>query len=198
MQHLIAKATTVETEEELGVFEAIVSAWAEDRVGDTILPTAYDKTIRAWRESGKWLPLLFEHSTKAIGEIDPESLTTDAEGLHVRGHVDQSTEEGEQVWRQIKSNTASFSIGFASESRPRKGGKGREIYEIDLLEISATSTPVHPSARVLSWKSTERKYDVFGQVMSYEEMVEQGPRLARERERESKAARPIKIVSFEC
>lgn len=74
MEHLLAKATTIETEEELGVFEAVVSAWSEDRMGDVILPGAYDKTIRAWRESGKWLPLLFEHSTKSVGEIDPESL----------------------------------------------------------------------------------------------------------------------------
>ncbi len=39
-----------------------------------------------------------------------------------------------------------------AEARPRSGG-GREIYEIDLLEISATSKPMHPAARALSWKS---------------------------------------------
>src|SRR5215207_5689152 len=149
MQHLTLKAATVEAEEELGVFETIVSAWIEDRMKDVILPGAFDKTIAAWQRSGKRLPLLFEHSTKAVGEIDPHSMTTDAEGLRVRRHVDRSTDEGEQVWRQVKASTASFSIGGAFESRRRKGGKGKEIYEVDLLEISATSTPAHSSARVL-------------------------------------------------
>jgi len=199
MQHLTLKAATVEAEEELGVFEAIVSAWIEDRMKDVILPGAFDKTIAAWQRSGKRLPLLFEHSTKAVGEIDPHSMTTDAEGLRVRRHVDRSTDEGEQVWRQVKASTASFSIGGAFESRRRKGGKGKEIYEVDLLEISATSTPAHPSARVLSWKSTrsldEKRYDVFGKSMSYEEMVEQGPRMAAER---AKKAQPTQIVTFEC
>jgi HK97 family phage prohead protease len=193
VQHLTLKTEMVETEEELGVFEAIVSAWAEDRMGDTILPTAYDKTIAAWRKSGRWLPLLFEHSVKAIGEIDPESLAVDEEGLRVRGHVDQASEEGEQAWRQIKANTASFSIGFKSESRRRKGGKGREIYEIDLLEISFTSTPVNAAARVLGWKSMAGSPDLDS--MTDAELKDYSLGLV---DGIDKASRPITIATFEC
>ena len=197
MEHLTLKATTTETDQELGVFEALVSAWVEDRTKDTILPTAFEKTIAAWQRSGKWLPLLFEHSTKSVGEIEPDSMTTDTEGLRVRGHVDQSTDEGEQVWRQIKANTASFSIGGVFESRARKGGKGREIYEIDLLEISATSTPAHPSARVLDWKSAtggEKQDDL--DAMSDDELRDYSMAMVNAVDR--KAARPIRIASFKC
>jgi hypothetical protein len=81
---------------------------------------------------------------------------TDA-GLVVEGEVDRETDQGRQVWRSIKSGVTGFSIGYMSESRPRKGG-GRTLTEIDLLEISATVRPMHPSARVLDWKSAGRDH----------------------------------------
>jgi HK97 family phage prohead protease len=154
MERLEAKATTTEVREELGTFTALVSGWSRDRQDDEILPSAFDKTIASWKRSGRQLPLLFEHSTKAVGTIFPELMRTNSEGLVAAGEVDRSTDEGKQVWRQVKAGTISFSIGFmVTKSKPREGGKGRLIGEVDLLEVSATSTPMHPSARALSWKS---------------------------------------------
>jgi HK97 family phage prohead protease len=93
-----------------------------------------------------------EHSKTVVGSIDPNSMHPTDAGLVVAGEVDRATDEGQQVWRSIKSGTAGFSIGYMSEGRPRKGG-GQFITEIDLLEISATSTPMHPATRALSWKA---------------------------------------------
>ena len=70
---------------------------------------------------------------------------TDA-GLVVSGEVDRETDEGQQVWRSIKSGVCGFSIGYMSESTPRKGG-GRTITEVDLLEITATSTPMNAATK---------------------------------------------------
>jgi hypothetical protein len=39
-----------------------------------------------------------------------------------------------------------------AKDRPLPDG-GRELYEIDLLEVSITSTPMNASTRALSWKS---------------------------------------------
>lgn len=141
MRHLTVKATTTATDQELGTFEAIVSGWDEDRERDVIVRTAFDRTIEAWQRWGKNLPLLFEHSSEAIGHINPFSMHATDDGLVVAGEVDRSTEKGQMVWKQIKRGTAGFSIGYASEDRPRRGG-GRELIEIDLLEISATSRPM--------------------------------------------------------
>jgi HK97 family phage prohead protease len=152
MQHLALKATTTATDTEQGTFTALVSAWEADREKDIIEPTAFDKTIRAWQGSGKRLPLLFEHSTEVVGSVDPHSMTPTAAGLEVAGEVDRSTEKGQAAWRSIKADSAGFSIGFMSESRPRKGG-GRTLTEVDLLEVSITSTPTHPATRATSWKS---------------------------------------------
>ncbi len=199
MQHLIAKATVTETDQELGTFTALVSAWVEDRQGDTIDQSAFDQSIQDWQSSGKYLPLLFEHSTKAVGSIDPDSMHTTEEGLVVSGEVDRSTDEGEQVWRQIKDNTASFSIGFASESRPRKRGKGREITEIDLLEISATSTPVQGAARVLDWKSATSGEET--ESPDLDDMTDaelKAYSLAAVARVDMKASRPIQIARFPC
>ncbi|MEK6272358.1 MAG: HK97 family phage prohead protease [Actinomycetota bacterium] len=152
MQHLTLKATTTATDQELGQFEALASAWTADREQDTIAPTAFDRTIEAWQRSGKNLPLLFEHTSTVVGAIDPHSMYASEQGLVVAGSVDREGEEGQQVWRAIKSGVAGFSIGFMADSRPRKGG-GRELYEVDLYEISFTTRPVHGATKVLGWKS---------------------------------------------
>ena len=140
----------------MGQFQALVSSWSADREKDTIDRHAFDQSIADWKASGKMLPLLFEHTTTAIGGLDPASMSTDERGLIVSGEVDRETPEGAQAWKQIKNGSASFSIGFmATKSRPREGG-GRELLEIDLLEVSVVSTPMHPDTRALSWKTADQ------------------------------------------
>lgn len=190
MLHRTLAANTTAVAEELGQFEAVASAWEADRENDVIAPKAFEKTIRAWRASGKRLPLLFEHSNTVVGAIDPASMRTDEIGLLVAGEVDRSEREGQQAWRSIKSGVAGFSIGFMAESEPRKGG-GRLLTEIDLLEISVTSKPMHPATRALSWKSAERRYLVDGRLASYDEML-------AELRRKSFAPRSVRVVEWEA
>lgn len=211
MLHKTLSAKTTATDVELGQFTALVSAWGEDREGDVIERTAFDETIAAWRASGKNIPLLHEHSDRAIGLVDPHSMHADDEGLIVAGEVDRETDQGRQVWKQIKAGTIGFSIGYMSESRPRKsGGRGRILYEIDLLEISATSTPMHPSARALDWKSApEPLAGIFSssaftspgrkkQVAIDAEILETAERFERAEAKAAKRNRPIRIQSFEA
>ena len=68
------------------------------------------------------LPLLFEHSTEAVGHIDPNSMRPTRAGLVAAGEVDRGSDHGKQVWRQIKSGSAGFSIGFAGDCTPQQGG----------------------------------------------------------------------------
>ena len=152
MQHVTLKAATTATDQELGTFTALVSAWDADREGDVIERDAFDQTIPAWTKSAS-VPLLFEHSKRVVGSVDPASMQPTDAGLVVSGEVDRETDEGKQVWRSIKSGVCGFSIGYMSESTPRKGG-GRTITEIDLLEISTTSTPMNAGTRALGWKSS--------------------------------------------
>lgn len=192
MEHKTLAAAVTDTDTEQGTFEAIVSAWDADREGDVIDRHAFDATIAAWIGSGKMIPLLFEHSTTVVGSVDPASVHPTAAGLVVAGEVDRSTDEGQQVWRTIKSGTAGFSIGYMAKGRARKGG-GRELTEIDLLEISATAKPMHPATRALSWKSAEPAPDSEARALM--EILSR-PRDARAPATKSTA--PLTIARYEC
>jgi uncharacterized protein len=200
-----SKNTTV-TDTDQGTFETLVSAWEADRESDIIARSAFDQTIRAWQIAHKNLPLLFEHSTLIVGAIYPASMHTTDEGLVVAGEVDRSTDEGKQTWRAIKSGVAAFSIGYMAESVPRKGG-GREITEIDLLEVSITSTPMHPSTRALSWKSVDQDdlpsdADQKRRAASLLRTPEQEKILAiadaKASEPRARSTQPIKVKTFQC
>jgi phage head maturation protease len=89
----------------------------------------------------------------------------------------------------IKSDVAAFSIGFMSESEPRPGG-GRRLTEVDLLEVSITSTPMHPSTRALSWKSASTGgFRASFDVDSFR---------AKEAEPATKSTGPIRVATFDC
>jgi HK97 family phage prohead protease len=200
VEHLTLKAATVSVDQELGEFEVVVSAWDADREGDLIERDAFDRTIAAWQQSGKRLPLLFEHSTTQIGSLDPQSMRATEEGLVVAGKVDRDTPEGAQVWRAIKDGSAGFSIGFASESYPRKGG-GRVLTAIDLLEVSATSKPMNASTRALTWKSASTGLsddDLWLPREAPQTKAAPAPRETVEQhiERIAQETRPIRFESF--
>lgn len=106
-----------------------------------------------------------------------------------------------------------------TKSRPREGG-GRHLQVIDPLEISVVSKPAQAATRTLSWKSAEtgtstsstdvaeaefelhrRAEDKAWAAYERQRMDRKVAELAAELEakaaRRAKAARPIKIRSFE-
>jgi HK97 family phage prohead protease len=195
MQHLVLKAQTVSTDQELGEFEAIVSAWQADREGDVIDRHAFDETIQAWQRSGKMLPLLAEHSTTVIGHIDPMTMHPTDQGLVVYGEVDRDTEEGTNAWRSIKNGTAGFSIGFAADSEPRAGG-GRTLTSIDLLEVSFTPRPMHPATRALAWKSASYSFDEEFQMFKEVDAKAEAAHEQQRRDRELKKLRDEELEKW--
>ena len=206
MLHKTLDATSTVIAEELGQFEAIASSWSPDREQDTIDRRAFDQSIRDWQQSQKSLPVLLEHKAVIIGAIDPMNMHTDARGLVVAGTIDRESDEGRRAWRAIKSNTASYSIGFlTTKSRPREGG-GRHLQVIDLLEISVVSVPSHASTRTLSWKGVSTApagsdYPSAARPGAAsrrdQELRELAAELEAKRLQEEKRSRPIAIRTFE-
>jgi HK97 family phage prohead protease len=165
-------------------------------MGAWITRTAFDETISAWRRSAKRLPLLFEHRSVVIGDLDPNKMQATEAGLLVVGEVDRDLEEGKRVWRAIKRGSMGFSIGYmAVQSRPRREGKGRVITEIDLLEVSATVTPMNAGTRTLGWKSLDpderRRWSERERDAEFWQLTEENDRLvaARFAELERRPAR---------
>ena len=156
MERLFLKAMTTTTE--LGVFSAVISAVSVDREGDRVDPEAMVKALRAWIPTGKQLPLHWNHSGAAediFGTIDPESAKAVDGEVHVDGKVDMESPRGKDAWRLIKSGAMGFSFGYLV---PEGGAKtnefgGKDIFALDVFEVTGTTTPMNNDTRVTAWKA---------------------------------------------
>lgn len=158
MQHKTLEAKAVATDR--GEFTALAATYDTDRVGDRIVFGAFTKTIAAWQDSGKRIPVHWDHEGSAaniIGSIDPTQVKEiEDEGLYVAGQLDlEDSEVAQEAWRSMKDNRVALSFGYMTvEERKAKDGVN-ELLEIDLFEVSIVSGPANPATRLLSLKSAD-------------------------------------------
>lgn len=158
MEHVIVKAAATATTD-LGEFTAIAAAYTVDRVNDRIIPGAFKNTITSWQESGKSIPVHWNHEgdpKSIIGSINPASMIETDAGLYVEGKLDlDGSDIAREAWRSMKNNTMSLSFGYLVE-KSRKATNGvTDLLEIDLFEISIVPAPANADTRVLSLKSAD-------------------------------------------
>ncbi len=131
-----------------GEIEAL--AWpfgTADRVGDMIEGGAFKSMPLP-------LPMLFGHDHN-----DPVGSWTHAEerkdGLHLKGELlVDDVARAREVRALVKSGAVrGVSIGFITRKAKARPGGGRTISELEMLEASLVSIPMHPGARVTSAKS---------------------------------------------
>lgn len=148
---LEAKATATDR----GEFTAIAAAYSKDRVGDRIVPGAFANTIDHWRESGKHIPLHWNHQGEPediIGAVDPASVEETKDGLQVAGRLDLTGKKAKEAWRAMKTGSMSLSFGYlVIEEKATKDAN--ELHEIDLFEVSVVPGPANADTRFLSLKS---------------------------------------------
>ncbi|SHH04009.1 prohead peptidase. Unknown type peptidase. MEROPS family U35 [Kaistia soli DSM 19436] len=125
------------------------TAWpfgTPDRVGDMIEKGAFAGASLP-------IPMLFAHDpAEPIGIW--ESATETEAGLEVRGRLLVDTVERAREIRSLVQAGAvtGLSIGFMTrKAAPRKGG-GRNISDLNLVEISLVTIPAHPGARITASK----------------------------------------------
>lgn len=194
MQYVEAKATTTPMTD-LGQFRAVVATWDRDRDRDVIRRGAFSHSIQEWRSVGKRLPLHWHHrADEIIGEVDPQEMWEDDQGLLIEGKIDLDDEQGRKVWKQLKANRLGFSFGYvATRSRARKGG-GRELLELDVYEVSATPAPANNQTRVLSTKAADESRPLAD--LSLTELRARSDALVAGID--TKAREPIRIATFDC
>lgn len=148
MERIEVKAAL--TVDDAGLIEGI--AWpfgSPDRVGDVIDRGAFTKALPP-------LPMLASHDQReTVGVWD--QIEEAADGLRVKGRLlINDVVRAAEVQALIKAGAMrGLSIGFVDrKSAPRKGG-GRNISELELLEISVVAVPAHPGARITSAKELE-------------------------------------------
>ncbi len=152
-QHITLEAKATATEQ--GEFVAIAAAYSVDRVGDRIVPGAFADTIKHWRESGKAIPLHWNHQGEPediIGAIDPSTVEETKDGLRVAGKLDLTGTKAKEAWRAMKTGSMSLSFGYMVV-REKMAKDANELLEIDLFEISVVPGPANADTRFLSLKS---------------------------------------------
>lgn len=112
-----------------------------DGARDTILPGAFRRSLAAQCAA---IPLFWQHKPEQrIGRI--EHLGEDARGLRVIASIDNPQGRAADMLRSRALSGLSF--GYRAR-RYRRTPQGRELAEIELLEISLVTHPLQHGARV--------------------------------------------------
>lgn len=161
-----ASAPGLKVMDAAGEFTGYASVFnVQDSVGDTILPGAFTKSLREWRDSGRTPPLLLQHSTdQVIGKwLD---LKEDARGLLGRGKLfveNNDVPRAREAYTLLKNDALDgLSIGYSVPSRGADRGKNgtRQLKEIQLWEASLVVFPAHDEARVSAVKQAFDEGDI--------------------------------------
>ncbi len=112
-----------------------------DQARDTIRKGAFARSIR---KRGTNLPLLSEHDpNRRIGQI--EWVAEDRRGLRMIARIDRLRSRAAKALSERA--LSGLSIGYRA-NYARHLPQGRELLDIDLLEISLVAYPLQPAARV--------------------------------------------------
>jgi Escherichia/Staphylococcus phage prohead protease len=77
-----------------------------------------------------------------VGNVDPITVREVDGEVVAGGWVDRDTDRGQQVCRLMKSGTLGFSFGYIVTAATGRPGGGREITQLDVFEITATTAPM--------------------------------------------------------
>jgi HK97 family phage prohead protease len=152
-----AVEATMRVDSDLGESSALAATYDVDRVKDRIRFGAFENTIARWQESGRRVPLHWDHRGEArnvIGSIDPAAMREIAgAGLYVKGKLDlDDSEVAREAWRSMTDNRVGLSFGYLTVTS-RKRGEVTDLLELDLFEISIVPSPANPQTRILEMES---------------------------------------------
>lgn len=109
----------------------------EDQSGDIVRAGAFSRSLA--REGAT--PMLLQHRSGAIAGRWVK-MREDGRGLYVRGLV-----ESDAALALAVSGLDGLSIGFRPVMWHRRAGGGRELTDIELVEVSLVSEPMQSAAR---------------------------------------------------
>ncbi|MCV9997673.1 HK97 family phage prohead protease [Pararhizobium sp. YC-54] len=118
-----------------------------DRMGDWIEPGSF-------KNAKMPIPLLFGHDMgDPVGAW--ESATEKSDGLHLKGKLlVNDVARAREVSALVKAGAVrGLSIGFIIKNASARSGGGRTIKNLELLECSLVTIPMHADAKVVSAKS---------------------------------------------
>lgn len=139
--------------EELGQISGHASTFVVDRVGDKVLPGAFQPSIT---DSKGIIPMLLGHDlSRWVGMTT--ALQEDHKGLKFEGQLYLNTVDGRETFERVKANAAmgthvGISIGYIPKDTDMEGTT-RLLKSVELVEISVTPFPAGIRTRVEGHKS---------------------------------------------
>ena len=131
-----------------GLFRGYASIFnSPDLAQDVIMPGAFAHSLH--RRGTKRVRMLYQHeAAQPIGVW--HRLQEDGQGLLVEGRLLLEVERAHDVWKLMAVGAIDgLSIGFRTiRSSAARMRDVRIVHEIDLVEISIVTFPMHPQARV--------------------------------------------------
>ena len=135
-----------------GRFEGYASMFnGTDSYGDTIIPGAYKKTLKR-KATDRPIRMRWNHFGPVIGKWT--DMAEDEKGLYVRGELTPGHSVAKDVYASMKHGAVSgMSIGYFLKAVRKLPEGGRELREIELVEISVVEDPADLGARITGMKS---------------------------------------------
>ena len=153
MQHKLIDLNQIEVkfdDARRGFFSGYASVFGGvDSYGDTVMPGAYKSTIEMRKRP---VQMRWNHFGEVIGKwID---IRETDKGLWVEGELTPGHSKAEDVYASLKHGAVSgLSIGYRPiKAFPNDNG-GRDLHEIDLVEISIVESPADLAAQIGDVKS---------------------------------------------
>lgn len=146
----------------LGEFEAIVAVFGNtDSMGDRVVPGAFEKSLAAWGERGKPIPVIFTHSHgdafAYIGDV-LQAEERENEGLWIKGRLDVDPEAenptARQVYRLLKGGRIdNWSFAYDVEDEAPAEDGANELRQLQLYEVGPTLIGANQETRTLAVKT---------------------------------------------
>ena len=116
-----------------------------DKGGDTIRRGAF---ARAVERGAEVLPLLWQHDAgHPIGRI--ESIAEDDKGLRVIGRLTERSAVAREAAALLRDGAVGgLSFGYRVRAKREGEAGGRELTDVDLVEVSLVTFPMQAAARV--------------------------------------------------
>lgn len=140
-----------------GTFEAIVSTYGVDSIGDRVIPGAFSDTLTAWKDSGSPIPVIWSHQHSDpfshVGELSQAEERAD-EGLYVKGLLDLENPTAKQVYKLLKGKRVSqFSFAYDVEDAAENDEGGLDLKALKLFEVGPTLIGMNQETHTLAVKN---------------------------------------------
>lgn len=121
---------------QFGEFAGLASTPIKDKMGDIVLPSAFERSIKRWQKSVYSIPVYMEHDrTKQIGYLNDLQIRPD--GLYVKGIVNDIS-----IINSLYCKPQGLSVGMRVYKAINE-----YIIDADLEEISFAANPMNCAAQ---------------------------------------------------